>query len=189
METAQLALVATILLAAGGWLFTFVHARAQDRRRAHLDLVSQRLRLLYGPLYAHLRAGRAVWDAFYEAHRPAHGQSRYFAEGHSVSAEELARWRHWMIFVFHPMNKRVEAMILTHMDLVEQDDLPDAFTAVLAHIAAYDAVINAWHAGDLSMHTSVLDFPDEELMNAVEPIYLHLREQQRVLTRKLRARA
>ncbi|QFT80197.1 hypothetical protein FIU89_06190 [Roseovarius sp. THAF27] len=174
--------VITLIVATGGWLFTYFHARYRSQQEVRLKLVNDKLRLLYGPLYARLLAGNEAWSSFSKTKWPKHGQAGYFADGYHLTEEELATWRHWMRHVFHPMNKKLEAIIVDHMDLVEDDQLPKVFTDVLAHIHVYDAVIKAWDEGDFSAHTSVTNFPAHELMHAVEPIYKKLRSEQATLS-------
>lgn len=172
----------TIVVATFGWVFTYVHASYRSRKEARLELVNAKLRLLYGPLYSRLLAGSEAWDAFYNSKWPKHGQSGYFTDGFPLSEEEMATWRHWMTHVFHPLNKRLEATIVEHVDLIEGDDLPKVFTDVLAHIHVYDAVLRSWEKGDFSEHTSIINFPADEMMKAVEPVFFELRDEQKKLS-------
>lgn len=172
----------TLIVATGGWLFTYFHARHRSQQEARLKLVNEKLRLLYGPLYSRLLAGNEAWAAFSKTKWPKHGQGGYFTDGCQLTEEELATWRHWMKHVFHPMNKKLEAIIVDHMDLVDDDKLPKVFIDVLAHIHVYDAVIKAWELGDFSVHTSIINFPARELMHAVEPTYKKLRNEQAALS-------
>lgn len=172
----------TIIVATGGWLFTYFHARHRSQKEARLKMVNDKLRLLYGPLYSRLLAGNEAWAAFSKTKWPKHGQAGYFTDGYNLTEEEMATWRHWMKHVFHPMNKKLESIIVDHMDLMEDDQLPKVFTDVLAHIHVYDAVIKAWEAGDFTAHTSIINFPAHELIQAVEPTYRKLRKEQATLT-------
>lgn len=174
--------IVTLIVATGGWLFTYFHARQQSRQDARLQLVNDKLRLLYGPLYSRLLAGNEAWSAFSKTKWPKHGQAGYFTDGYPLSDDELATWRHWMTHVFHPMNKKLEAIIVDHLDLVEEDKLPKVFIDVLAHIHVYDAVLKAWESDDFSEHTSIINFPALEMMRAVEPTYKKLRNEQAILS-------
>ena len=57
--------------------------------------------------------------------------------------------------VFEPVNARAEEILTDHADLLESDEIPDAFVNALAHIAAHRAVLAQWKAGDYSEHVSV----------------------------------
>jgi len=174
--------VVTLIVAMSGWLFTYFHSRKQAEKRARLELVDKKLRLLYGPLYARLLAGNAAWTTFSRTRWPSHRQGGYFTEGYQLTEKELETWRHWMKHVFHPMNKKLESIIVDHIDLLENDEVPDAFTKTLARIHVYDAVLKAWDAGDYSEHTSVINFPAQELLRELEPHYRELRPQQAALS-------
>ncbi len=86
-----------------------------------------------------------------------------------------------MITVFEPMNAATEEIILKNVDLLESDEIPDAFVSALAHIAAYKAVLDAWNRVDYSEQTSVNNWPHVELMEIVEPELKKLRKKQREL--------
>ena len=178
---ASLPIASSIIVATGSWIFTYLHGKRAITREAELDRVNDQLRLLYGPLYARLAASDAAWNAFWSRHRPSHGQSSYFHPDYKLTAEEQERWRLWMTEVFHPLNKSLEAIIVSHSDLIEDGVMPSAFVSVLAHIATYDAVIAAWEKGDFSHYTSVLNFPGKELAETVQPTYKKLLDKQQRL--------
>jgi hypothetical protein len=175
--------VITITVATTGWIFTYFHSRHQYRRQAQLELINKKLRLLYGPLYARLLAGNAAWAAFSKTKWPKHRQGGYFTEGFPLSDNEITTWRNWMKIVFHPMNKKLEGIIVENLDLLEDDEIPRALTKALAHIYVYDAVLAAWEDGDFSEHTSIINFPAKELLEIVEPAYRNLRGQQALLSK------
>ena len=171
----------TIIVAIGGWLFIYPNGRSTTARAAQLDRVNRQLRDLYGPLYARLAASNRVWAAFWEKHRPSHGRTYYFGDDVTLSQKELETWRVWMRSVFEPMNAATEEIILKNVDLLESEDIPNAFVDALAHIAAYKAVLDAWGREDYSEHTSVNNWPHEELMAVVEPELKKLRKRQKKL--------
>jgi hypothetical protein len=176
-----LPIVATVLLATAGWIFTYFHHRRMASRTARLDRVNQQLRLLYGPLYARLLATDAAWESFWDTNQPAHGQNTYFCTGFETTEDEKKRWRLWMREVFHPSNAKLESLIVDHMDLMEGDDMEDVFIEALAHISVYHAVLKQWEEGDFSEHSSVINFPDAALLETVEPAYKRLRKEQEEL--------
>jgi hypothetical protein len=176
-----LSLYATIAVAFCGWVVAYLNGRAASARAGQLERVNKQLRELYGPLYIRLAASNRVWDAFWEEHRPAHGRNYYFGDDVTLSEKELETWRVWMRTVFEPMNASTEEIILNNVDLLESDEIPKAFIDALAHIAAYRAVLDAWERGDFSQHTSINNWPHEQLMAAVKPEVKKLRERQKRL--------
>jgi len=176
--------VTAIVLFIVGWMFTYFHKRKVDTRNASLDRVNAQLRQLYGPLYAHLHSINAAWNAFVENFWPEHGQAGYFAHGHVTTEEEKERWRHWMTEVFHPANMEVKRLIIDNMDLMEEDTVPQVFLDTLAHVEVYQSVVKQWEKGDFSHHTSILNYPDRELMEVVEETFFKLRQRQQELIHK-----
>lgn len=164
-----------------GWAFSYWHKQHTDIKANKLERINRQLRELYGPLYARLMAGDSVWNAFKQNHWPAHGQSSYFAIGAEVTDQEKAVWRNWMANVFEPFNAETEKLILSNIDLLDDDEVPAAFIDALAHIAAYKSVLSSWRDHDYSIHVSVNNWPDEALLSIVAPEYKRLKKLQREL--------
>jgi hypothetical protein len=174
----SLPVAASILLALTGYVFTSIHQKRVAERTARLERVNLQLRKLYGPLYAELQTGQAVWAAFAQNFWPAHGQRSYFAEGYATTKKEREVWRHWMTYVFQPHNERIERIILENGDLLEEPELPPSFINLMTHVATYKAVIQKWAKKDFSQIRSISNFPGLELMLTVEPVYHALRNEQ-----------
>jgi hypothetical protein len=178
----QLATItATLLAAVLGGAGVYIDGRARATRAARLDRVSAQLRLLYGPLFATLLSNDAAWDAFEANYWPGHNKRFYFPKRARVTKEERARWVTWMREVFQPANERMERIIIDHLDLIEGGEMPAAFSDLLAHNAAYRAVLSQWAEGDYSEYASVLNFSSEDLMAEIKPVYTELLKRQRQL--------
>ncbi len=89
-----------------------------------------------------------------------------------------------MINVFHPLNEKVEAIIIENIHLIEGDEIPKAFTQALSHVSAYRAVIAQWESGDYSEHVSVNNWPAKGLMESVKPVFEELTKKQSKLLGK-----
>ncbi|MAT13710.1 MAG: hypothetical protein CMJ46_00385 [Planctomyces sp.] len=111
------------------------------------------------------------------------GNPAYFPnrDASRLTEEEKQRWITWMKEVFHPLNERVERLILDNLDLVEGDTIPVAFREALAHVVTYRAVLAQWAAGDYSEYLSINNWPGADLMAAVKPHYEKIRSEQRRL--------
>lgn len=173
--------VLSIIIAATGWVFTYLHKWHFDNKANKLDRVNKQLRNLYCPLYALLMASHSTWEEFWKKHRPAHGGSSYFGSNANVTDQEKKVWRNWMINVFEPLNSEAEDIIFKNIDLLESDEIPPAFIDALAHIAAYKTVLADWSNSDFSNHVSVNNWPSRELLSIVKPEYEKLRALQREL--------
>lgn len=184
MDNSTIALIGiavSILVAATGWIIAYVSKRQLDSRMAQLERVNRQLRELYGPLYIGLEAANRTWEAFWDKHRPAHGESYYFGPSVEVTEKEKEVWRNWIENVFEPMNAKAEEILTNNIDLFESDEIPDAFVDALAHIASYRAVLAQWKESDFSEHVAVNNWPRNELIAIVKPAYEKLRKEQRAL--------
>ena len=153
MENSTIALLGiavSILVATFGWFVAYASKRKHDSRLAQLERVNRQLRELYGPLYIGLSAANRTWEAFWEKHRPAHGEDYYFGPSVEVTKEEKKVWRNWVENVFEPMNAKAEEVLTNNIDLLDSDDIPDAFIDALAHIASYRAVLAQWKESNFS---------------------------------------
>lgn len=167
------------LIAVGGWLVAHFSKLHFEKRSAKLARINEQLENLYGPLMATLTASHETWVSFTGKHWPSHGMKGYFGkEQDQLSEAELRRWRTWIVNVFHPLNERVESIIIDNIHLIEGDDIPEAFTKALSHVSAYRAVIAQWEAEDYSEHVSVNNWPTKELMDSVSPVFNELTIKQ-----------
>ena len=158
-----------------GWIVTHCSKLHFDKRSAKLQLINDQLEKLYGPLMATLIASHETWEGFVSKHWPKHGMKGYFGKGqNTLSEEELERCRTWITSVFHPLNERVESIIIENIHLIEGDEIPKAFIKALSHVSAYRAIIAQWENKNYSEHVSVNNWPTKELMDAVKPIFNQL---------------
>ncbi len=173
------------LIAVIGWLVAHFSKLHFEKRSARLNRINDQLKNLYGPLMATLTANNETWEAFTKKHWPSHGLKGYFGKGaDTLSEEELSRWRTWMVHVFHPLNERIEKVIIENIHLIEGDEIPDSFTKPLSHVSAYRAVKFQWDKENYSEYLSVNNWPTQELLNDVKPIFLALSHEQSKLLGK-----
>lgn len=170
-------LVVTIVLAFAGYFFTWWHNRATAKRKDRLERVNRQLKELFGPFSALLYASNKAWHSFRGMYRPGGG---FWGVDPPPTPEEAAAWRLWMREVFHPLNVRMETLVLENADLLDED-FPRCFLDLCAHVATYRTVLKRWDEGDYSEHTSVNNFPAMELRAFIDPRCRALREEQRKL--------
>ena len=170
-------LLVTIILAFVGYIVKYINDIAMARRKDRLDRINQQLRNLYGPLYATDRALNIAWDAFRSRYRP---HQSFFRSQPPPSHEDLAAWRLWMSEVFMPLNLRMERIIVENADLMLEDEMPECFSLLSAHIAAYKPVLKRWQLGDNSEHNSFSAYPTN-LRDYIETSYRQLKKKQALL--------
>ena len=98
----SLTIAVSVLLAATGYVWTYLYNLRLARRKDRLDRVNRQLSDLYGPLYALTHSGETCWKVFRSRYRPGDGP---FWDPNSPPTEEAAAaWRPWMAEVFMPLN-------------------------------------------------------------------------------------
>lgn len=179
MDTKTLAtLIVSLLLAVAGYVATYFNTLRLTKRKERLDRVDRQLREFYGPLYALTESADKSWRSFrLQIGRPT---GSFWDASPPPTDQERAAWRLWMSHVLMPVNVRIEAVIVEHADLLEGDEMPGCLLDLLAHIAAYKAVLRAWEDGDYSRHISVIDYPDRANDYAKRE-YLRLKAFQQTL--------
>lgn len=179
MDTKTFATLAvTVLLALGGYAVAYYNTLRLTKRKERLERVDRQLREYYGPLYALTESADKSWRAFrVQIKRPT---GPFWSATLPPSEDERAAWRLWMTHVLMPLNVRIESVVVEHADLLEGDEMPACLLDLLAHIAAYKAVLKSWEAGDYTRHISVIDYPNE-VNRYVQREYLKLKSIQQSL--------
>lgn len=163
-------LCATVLLALAGFLVKYINDLAIARRRDRLDRINAQLKLLYGPLFALTQASGKAWNAFRREHRP---DMPYFSKSRPPNDDELRTWCLWMTKTFMPLNRRMVEVIIGNADLLE-GDMPPAFLELVAHVAAYEAILAQWDIHDFTTYAPELPFP-KQIEVVVQDAYNRLR--------------
>ena len=179
MDAKTLATLAvTILVALAGYAVTYRNTLRLTKRKERLERVDRQLREFYGPLYALTESADKSWRAFrLQVGRPT---GSFWNATPPPNDHERAAWRLWMTHVLMPLNTRIESVIVDKADLLEGNEMPACLLDLLAHIAAYKAVLKSWETGDYSRHLSVIDYPDEVSRYAKRE-YLRLKSFQQSL--------
>jgi hypothetical protein len=159
-------------------LATYLNSLRLAQRKERLDRIDRQLKELYGPILALVSASRAAYEGFRSICRPG---VRFFADSPGPTDQELAYWRLWMKEVFMPYFEVMAKLITDHADLLDEDEIPDCFLELCAHVAANKAVIKAWDAGDFSRHTAVNYFPEKSLDPYVRTRFTELKKAQAAL--------
>ena len=130
---------------------------------------------LNGPLYANLQANGVTWRMFFNTYSPS---PVAFWGDSDPSPEQKAAWRLWMTTVFTPMNASMVEAFTKQADLLEETEMPECLLVLVAHVAAYQAVIKSWQDGDFSDVKSLVAFPRVALESYVVGSFLRLKQRQ-----------
>jgi hypothetical protein len=177
-EKTVVTLAVTIFLAVAGYAATYLNSVRLSQRKDRVERIDRQLREFYGPLYALTETSERSWIAFRHQVKRPHG-SFWNAIPPPNNAEKAA-WRLWMRYVLMPLNLQIEAVLIKHSDLLEGSGMPQCLLDLMAHIAAYKAVLKAWEEKDYSLHISVIDYP-VEVNRYVKNSYLTLKSRQQEL--------
>jgi hypothetical protein len=129
-------------------------------RNDRLARLNRQLQELYGPLLALVHAGNRSWDVFRSQYRPG---GSYWGRPPAPSEQEAHAWRLWVSTVFMPLNRQMRDAVVTHADLLVEDDVKSCLLDLCAHVAAYEAILKRWEEGGYAEHAPPLPFPREDL--------------------------
>jgi hypothetical protein len=184
LEIAKIAV--PVAIAVLGFLAKYAHDLSLTRRKERLEYIERQLRDLYGPLFALANASEMAYHrAFREFYRPG-GIPMWNPPDNDPSrvttSEEVAAFHQWVRAVFMPNNRRMVTIIIDHTDLLVEDEMPECVLQLLAHVSAYEGIINEWDNKNELHHTPTIRYPGEILAYASHH-YVSLKRQQSELQR------
>ena len=181
MSIEMVSLIITVALAFIGYLVTYLNNIRLSQRAERLARVNRQLGDLYGPLFALSQASNRAWLAFRTVYRP---DIAFFGEGAPPTKEELKAWRLWMKTVFMPNNSKMYELVLSKSDLLIESEMPACLLDLCAHVTAYETVLKRWEDNDFSEHTSLIDYPTEEIITYTQRSFEMLKAEQAKLIGK-----
>ena len=172
-------LVVTVVVAFAGFLATYLNGLRVAQRKDRLDRVNRQLSELYGPLLALTSAAYRSWAAFRSRYRS--GSDGYFDPSVPLTEEDEQAWRRWMRSVFQPLNERMEEVVTTKADLLNERAMPDCVLQLVAHVSSHSAVMAQWDEGDFSEQVALVPFPNPDLWEYAAGTFASLKEEQQDL--------
>jgi len=166
------------LVAVAGYFVTYRNNLRLAARNDRLDRLNRQLQELYGPLVALVHAANRSWDVFRSQYRPG---GSYWGRDPPPTEEEARAWRLWVSTVFMPLNRQMRDAVVTHADLLLEDDVEPCLLDLCAHVAAYEAILERWEGGDYEEHAPPLPFPRDRLSAYAANAYRRLKSQQKAL--------
>lgn len=174
-------LMITVVLAFIGYLVTYLNNIHLSQRSERLGRVNRQLGELYGPLFGVSQASDRAWLAFRTKYRP--GQA-FFGQGQPPNEDELQAWRLWMKTVFMPNNTKMYELILSKSDLLIEPRMPGGLLDLCAHVAAYQTVLKRWEDNDFSEHLSLIQYPQQAVIEYAQTSFEALKAEQAKLLGK-----
>jgi hypothetical protein len=166
------------------------HALEFDRRKTDQKLLEDQIEKLYAPLATLCRARQAAMDELANLQ----GRSGGYFDGTLLTSEQMQAWRTWRIEVFVPMLLQMQDTILKNAHLLDPGEMPESFTQLMGHVAAYKAIIKQWSnviEKDKANNTNEID-EQRRRNGGYAPVVPHTADQnfsrkfQAVIEKKLR---
>jgi hypothetical protein len=169
-------LIVTVVLAFSGYLLTYMLNLRLARRKDYLGRVNRQLSEFYGPLYALTEASGRAWKELL-AITGSPPERMVFTE------DNIHVWRRWVIHVFMPLDRKMMDIVVTHADLLVDQEFPSCLEDLCAHVVCYEPVIERWRQENvdsiaLADNVSVIDFPAAEVQAYVKRCYDSLKREQ-----------
>jgi hypothetical protein len=180
-----LGLIVTVALAFCGYAAKYWNDLHIEKKKAEIQLVSDQIPYLYGPLHALCSANEAAWAAFRSRYRP--NNSSFFAKVSPPTPLDLEAWRAWMTEVFMPINRAMVEILLKNTHLIDESTFPASFGDLIGHVKTYEIVLSKWSKNDFGEHTAYTDYPDG-LNQYVQLKFVELKSRQVALLTKYKAR-
>lgn len=169
-----------LLLAGGGYLFTYYNSKITKEREAQIDRVKDQVRDLYGPLLSCITASKSAYEAMIRQHSPD-GTSESFVKAvkQNPDGSEGQAYRHWMKKVLQPLNEKAVDAIVNHIDLLESNHMEPLLLRLVAYVNTTKVLMSRWDSGNLS-EWSAISYPDE-LLTYVQHEFKKIKERQAAL--------
>jgi hypothetical protein len=182
----MITLIVTVFLAAIGYFVTYTINLRLARRKDRLERISRQLSEFYGPLYALQDATGRAWKEM-----PSHYKlPDVEPNDRQLTVDDLAGWRLWMTTVFAPLNRRMAEVVISHADLLIEDQLPECLQDLCAHVVCYEAILARWQeknfrSAERQDHLSVNFFLRETLEPYAIRSFEALKQEQNKLINKV----
>lgn len=127
-------LVIPVILALGGYLFTYFYGKRQEQRKNRLERINRQLDELYGPMLAIVQSSQQAWECFLAKHND---NPKFYKKENNPTSEEVAEFHKWMASVFMPNNEKLYAIITNNTSLMVEDEIPKVLLDLFAHIMEF----------------------------------------------------
>jgi len=170
-----LPLIISVLLALGGYLFTYFYGKRQEQRKNRLERINLQLDNCYGPLLAIVQSNQQAWENFLAKHDD---NPNFYKKEHNPTPGQVAEFHNWMRTVFMPNNEKLHRIIVNNTSLLLEDKIPDVLLGLMAHIMEFR--IN--FSGRKDEHSEVAEsrskYPGQPLLKYCEKSFRELKTEQ-----------
>jgi hypothetical protein len=170
-----LPLVISVLLALGGYLFTYFYGKKQEQRKSRLERINRQLDDFYGPLLAIVQSNQTAWDSFIAKHG---NKPHFYKKDQNPTPEEVTEFHTWMSKVFMPNNEKLHKIIINNTSLVVENEIPRVLLDLFAHIMEFRINFSEREHKHSEVAESNSKYPGEELLAYCEKSFRELKTEQ-----------
>jgi hypothetical protein len=188
MSLEAISLIATILLALGGYLITYRQNLHLTRRKERLELINKRLDEFYGPLYVSTQASKEAFQMYLQTVKKMKKREGEENFDITLSPHELwftPEWRIWSTDLIYPILINSDDVILHKAHLVREAELPECLLRFVAYMASLRRVIKKWEQGDFTEGGPIIKYPSE-INEYAAKAYQELKSEQLKLISELK---
>lgn len=167
--------VLSVLLALGGYLFTYFYGKRQEQRKNRLERINRQLDELYGPLLAIVQSNQQAWESFIAKHDD---NSDFYKKEKNPTPEEVAEFHNWMGTVFMPNNDELHDIIINNTSLLVEDKMPKVLLDLFAHIMEFRINFSERKDEYAEVAESRSKYPGKALLKYCEKMYRELKTEQ-----------
>lgn len=187
MVAALIAATASTLIAVLAYFLNSSGEIARASHRAELEWINSQLRDLYGPLFVLSAANERTWNEFRDRHLPEDPALR---RRQALSGDQEKLWQRWLVAVFVPTARTMRDLIVSHGDLIIENQVPPVVLDFCAHVASYEALL-VDEATANGVGAVLVRHPGDDFATYVRESYRQLKGNQAALragARQLRLR-
>jgi len=137
-----------ILVGVASWTFATLQQHNFEKRQAELNSLSEKIRVLYGPLHGN----RLVYKSSYRAITKQGDLRAWLKEAQDTkNAEMIRQWRKFHLEVLHPLDLEAVRLIKENSHLFHQEscgkinnDVPISFTDFIEHVSGAVYQMELW---------------------------------------------
>ena len=173
--TTLLPLIISVLLALGGYLFTYFYGKRQEQRKNRLERINRQLDELYGPLLAIVQSSQQAWESFIAKHK---NNPKFYKKEHNPTPEQVAEFHKWMATVFMPNNEKLYGIIINNTSLMIEDKIPKVLLDLYAHIMEFKINFSEREDEHAEVAESTRKYHGKALLQYCEEKFRELKTEQ-----------
>jgi hypothetical protein len=173
--------VIPVVLALGGYFFTYFYGKRQEQRKYRLERINRQLDEFYGPLLAIVQSSQQAWESFIAKYD---NNTSFYKKDQNPTPEQVAEFHNWMRTVFMPNNDRLHEIIVNNTSLLVEDEIPKVLLDLMAHIMEFRIHFKERKDEHAEVAESRSKYHGKEILKYCEEKFRELKTEQIGLIKK-----